>query len=128
MRFVMTLLLLTLTACSNPTTVTENHSSLATTFSPCPASSPCVIEPLGDSITYGDGSSPGSGYRVELWHDVESVDNMRISYVGMVASPGPSASDGIPFPLNSEGHSGALVADLMTTYSAVSTATHLAPN
>jgi lysophospholipase L1-like esterase len=68
------------------------------------------------------------GARVSLWHDAETVDNLRITFVGTVASPGPSTADAIPFPLNSEGHSGAMVSDLMTTYSAVATATRLAPN
>jgi lysophospholipase L1-like esterase len=125
---VVLLLATSTLACSRSPALTDSRSSLAASFLPCPTSGPCVIEPLGDSITYGDGSNPGSGYRVGLWHDAETVDNLRITFVGTVASPGPSTADAIPFPLNSEGHSGAMVSDLMTTYSAVATATRLAPN
>jgi lysophospholipase L1-like esterase len=60
--------------------------------------------PLGDSITFGFGSS-GGGYRVELFR--EAVTNGRaITFVGTAQPNGPQAVAGQPFPPNHQGHSG----------------------
>src|SRR6478735_1565304 len=74
-------------------------------FSPCPpAGSPCVILPLGDSITEGYASS-GGGYRVELFHQALQGDK-DITFVGSASPNGPNMVDGTPFPRNHEGHGG----------------------
>ncbi len=45
-------------------------SAQTTSFAPCPDDgTSCRIMPLGDSITYGVGSSTGGGYRVQLFTD-----------------------------------------------------------
>ena len=74
-------------------------------FTPCPpAGSPCVILPLGDSITEGFASS-GGGYRVELFRQALEQDK-SITFVGAANPNGPSEVDGTPFPRNHEGHGG----------------------
>jgi len=74
-------------------------------FAPCPpAGSPCVILPLGDSITEGYASS-GGGYRVELFREA-LAQGKSITFVGAAAPNGPSDVDGTPFPRNHEGHGG----------------------
>ncbi|MFG2622980.1 hypothetical protein ACGFXC_35755 [Streptomyces sp. NPDC048507] len=40
------------------------------------------ILPLGDSITFGAGSSDGSGYRRELWEDLKNQTQTVTSFVG----------------------------------------------
>lgn len=74
-------------------------------FTPCPpAGSPCVILPLGDSITEGFASS-GGGYRVELFR--QALDQGKsITFVGAASPNGPNNVDGTPFPRNHEGHGG----------------------
>jgi len=74
-------------------------------FTPCPAAgSPCVVLPLGDSITEGYASS-GGGYRVELFR--QALDQGKsITFVGAATPNGPSDVDGTPFPRNHEGHGG----------------------
>jgi lysophospholipase L1-like esterase len=72
------------------------------TFDPCPASGPCKILPLGDSITWGvnyDG-----GYRVKLFTSA-TTDKKNITYVGKLSN-GPSTIAGTTFPQKNEGHSG----------------------
>jgi lysophospholipase L1-like esterase len=69
----------------------------------CPATGPCRILPLGDSITDGIGGSAG-GYRVELFRQAVA-NNKDITFVGSKAN-GPTAVDGKSFPRNHEGNSG----------------------
>ncbi|MFE6620047.1 ricin-type beta-trefoil lectin domain protein [Streptomyces sp. NPDC057740] len=59
---------------------------------------PLRVMPLGDSITWGVGSSTGNGYRGPLWNQL-SADGHPLDFVGTVR--GGSMSD----PDN-EGHSG----------------------
>jgi len=80
-------------------------------FSPCPRDgTPCRIMPLGDSITFGIGSS-GGGYRVDLFRRA-LADQRNITFVGVVAPGGsntpngPNMVNGQPFPRNHEGFSG----------------------
>jgi len=73
-----------------------------TDFQPCPATGPCKILPLGDSITDGIGFS--GGYRVELF-SLALDDGKEITYVGGSMN-GPSMVDGVTFPKAHEGHSG----------------------
>jgi hypothetical protein len=70
---------------------------------PCPADgNPCKILPLGDSITFGLGSS--GGYRVELFQ--LSLDaGLDITFVGREMN-GPAMVGGEPFPQSHEGYSG----------------------
>lgn len=69
----------------------------------CPASGPCKILPLGDSITDGVGGS-GGAYRVELFRQA-TLNNKNITFVGTKAN-GPTSVDGKSFPRNHEGNSG----------------------
>ena len=55
--------------------------------------------PLGDSITYGVGSSTGGGYRFQLWDDLR-VRGFPIDFVGSVQT-GPAS-----FDRENEGHPG----------------------
>lgn len=80
-------------------------------FAPCPSDgSACRIMPLGDSITFGFGSS-GGGYRVELFRQALAAQR-DITFVGVVAAGGqngpngPNTVNGQPFPRNHEGFSG----------------------
>lgn len=62
------------------------------------------IMPLGDSITYGDGSSHGAGYRKDLWHALSDA-GYDVDFVG-------SERDGaIPDP-DHEGHPGWEIDDI----------------
>jgi lysophospholipase L1-like esterase len=76
-------------------------------FNPCPGDgSPCRVMPLGDSITFGIGSS-GGGYRVELFR--QAVTNGRsITFVGTAPPNGPQNPQvaGQTFPRAHQGHSG----------------------
>lgn len=69
----------------------------------CPASGPCKILPLGDSITDGVGGS-GGAYRVELFRQAV-LNNKNITFVGS-KSNGPTTVEGKSFPRNHEGNSG----------------------
>lgn len=69
----------------------------------CPATGPCRILPLGDSITDGIGGS-GGAYRTELFRQAV-LNNKNITFVGSLAN-GPSTVEGRSFPRNHEGHSG----------------------
>jgi hypothetical protein len=71
-------------------------------FDPCPATGPCKILPLGDSITDGIGFS--GGYRVELFSRA-LADDKEITFVGGSMN-GPQMVDGQAFPRAHEGHSG----------------------
>ncbi|HEY6284882.1 MAG TPA: SGNH/GDSL hydrolase family protein [Ktedonobacteraceae bacterium] len=57
------------------------------------------IMPLGDSITYGVGSSTGGGYRFQLWNDLRAR-GFPIDFVGSVQT-GPASFDS-----ENEGHPG----------------------
>ena len=74
-------------------------------FNPCPATGNCLIMPLGDSITFGVGSSgSGGGYRVPLFQT--TITNMdTITFVGRQTN-GPTTVAGRPFPRSHEGYSG----------------------
>lgn len=83
-------------------------------FSPCPSDgSPCVIMPLGDSITFGIGAmtpvANQGGYRVELFRRA-LADDHEITFAGRVAN-GPNDVDGQPFPRGHEGYSGSTIND-----------------
>ena len=72
----------------------------------------CKIMPLGDSITWGVGSSgAGGGYRVPLFR-LTLTNNQAITFVGHGtandpdAPNGPTTVDGVAFPRNHEGYSG----------------------
>lgn len=71
-------------------------------FDPCPASGPCKVMPLGDSITDGTGFS--GGYRVELFAKA-TADKKNITFVGSLSN-GPSTVSGVTFPKSHEGHFG----------------------
>jgi len=72
---------------------------------PCPAiGSPCRIMPLGDSITWGDGSTDKAGYRVPLFRKA-LVNKKTMTFVGS-ENAGPTAVDGTPFPRGHEGFGG----------------------
>lgn len=72
-------------------------------FNPCKAS-PCVVLPLGDSITHGFGSSDDGGYRTPLYKLVLAA-NQKVTFVGS-RSNGPSMVSGQTFPKAHEGHDG----------------------
>ncbi len=77
----------------------------AAPYHPCPpAGAACAIMPLGDSITWGYGSSTGGGYRLRLLHDLWAAHH-DATFVG-VGSSGPDQLDGKPFPKKNEGYSG----------------------
>ena len=57
------------------------------------------IMPLGDSITYGVGSSTGGGYRLPLWNELRAR-GFPIEFVGSVHT-GPAS-----FDRQNEGHPG----------------------
>ncbi|HVY37134.1 MAG TPA: SGNH/GDSL hydrolase family protein, partial [Polyangia bacterium] len=83
-------------------------------FGPCPpAGTACVILPLGDSITYGYGSTTGGGYRVDLFSAAVAAGK-SITFVGSQAS-GPTTVAGKPFPKGNEGHSGYSIDDSSKT-------------
>jgi hypothetical protein len=73
-------------------------------YSPCPGNgSPCIIMPLGDSITDGYPYEVG-GYRVELFHQAVQAST-PITFVGR-NSNGPATVDNMPFPKGHEGYVG----------------------
>lgn len=72
-------------------------------WQPC-KSNPCVILPLGDSITDGVGVDGGGSYRIELFRSA-LTDNKAITFVGGLKN-GPTMVDNVAFPQSHEGHSG----------------------
>jgi lysophospholipase L1-like esterase len=66
--------------------------------------------PLGDSITYGDGSSNHAGWRAPLFH-LALADKKQVTFVGGM-SDGPDTVDGVAFPKHHEGHSGYEIAQV----------------
>ena len=75
-------------------------------YNPCKAS-PCVILPLGDSITHGFNSSDDAGYRSALFALVVAA-NQSVTFIGSLPN-GPATVSGKPFPKNHEGHDGITV-------------------
>lgn len=84
-------------------TSSGSGGSPETGFQPCPATGPCKILPLGDSITFGLGFD--GGYRVELFH-LATQDGHDVTFTGTQQMNGPAMVDGKPFPRNHEGISG----------------------
>jgi hypothetical protein len=79
-------------------------------FDPCPASDPCKILPLGDSITWG--ISFGGGYRIKLMAHA-ATDMKKLTFVGYDTANPPSSSAvsalgaaSSMWTPNHEGHSG----------------------
>lgn len=58
-----------------------------------------TVMPLGDSITFGIGSSDGGGYRLPLWNDL-LAQHIHVHFVGSLQQ-GPDT-----FDTENEGHSG----------------------
>jgi lysophospholipase L1-like esterase len=63
------------------------------------ATRPVRVMPLGDSITYGVGSSTGSSYRADLWRRLVTQAGYNIDFVGSQRSGSLPDTD-------NEGHSG----------------------
>jgi lysophospholipase L1-like esterase len=74
-------------------TVIEMPDAASPSFEPCPATGPCYVMALGDSITAGYLSSDGSGYLRELR---DRADGLAMEYVGTRVNSGG----------RNEGHSG----------------------
>ncbi len=82
-------------------------------YQPCPpAGTPCVILPIGDSITEGVGSLEGGGYRAPLFHLAHAA-NQSLTFVGSMEG-GPDTVDGVPFPAQHEGSGGAPISEILT--------------
>jgi lysophospholipase L1-like esterase len=75
-------------------------------YNPCKAS-PCVILPLGDSITHGYNSTDDAGYRSALFTLIVAA-NQNVTFIGSLSN-GPSTVSGKTFPKNHEGHDGITV-------------------
>jgi lysophospholipase L1-like esterase len=90
---------------------TAGTSSIAGSsgFNPCQAS-PCVVLPLGDSITHGFNSSDDGGYRSALFK-LTVAANQKVTFIGS-QSNGPSTVSGQTFPKNHEGHDGITATDI----------------
>ena len=78
----------------------------STAYNPCKAS-PCVILPLGDSITHGFNSTDDAGYRSALFKLIVAA-NQNVTFIGSLSN-GPSTVSGKTFPKNHEGHDGITV-------------------
>ncbi len=72
-----------------------------------------MIMPLGDSITWGYGSTTGGGYRVGVFSQA-LMAGKSLTFVGSQKS-GPALVDGKPFPQGNEGHSGYSIDDSSKT-------------
>ncbi|SHM34015.1 SGNH/GDSL hydrolase family protein [Actinacidiphila paucisporea] len=70
----------------------------AAAAAPAAASTPLRLMPLGDSITWGVGSSTGDSYRSALWNDLAAKGH-PLDFVG-------SGRDGVMSDPDNEGHSG----------------------
>lgn len=90
---------------------TTPHAAASVNRTPrftAPAGPPVLkVMPLGDSITYGVGSSTGAGYRLPFWNLVAAQARYRVDLVGTQQSGGSA----IPDPDN-EGHSGWMIDDI----------------
>lgn len=86
-------------------------------YNPCPpAGTPCIILPLGDSITWGDGETGAvdcsfgcGGYRAALFH-LALLHQQKITFVGNTMV-GPDMVDNVAFPKGQEGHPGFTIDD-----------------
>ena len=78
-------------------------------FNPCKAS-PCVILPLGDSITHGFSSTDDAGYRSPLFKLIVAA-NQNVTFIGSLTN-GPTTVSGKTFPRNHEGHDGFTVTQI----------------
>jgi lysophospholipase L1-like esterase len=78
-------------------------------FNPCKAS-PCVILPLGDSITHGFSSTDDAGYRSALFKLIVAA-NQNVTFIGSLTN-GPTTVSGKTFPRNHEGHDGFTVTQI----------------
>jgi lysophospholipase L1-like esterase len=82
----------------------------AAPYNPCPTNGdPCKVMPLGDSITWGAGSTGTKSYRADLFH-LSLMNNKKLTFVGS-AQDGPDMVDNVSFPRHHEGHSGWTIAD-----------------
>jgi lysophospholipase L1-like esterase len=77
---------------------------------PCKAS-PCVVLPLGDSITHGFNSTDDAGYRSALFK-LAVAANQKVTFIGSLSN-GPASVSGQTFPKNHEGHDGITVTGIM---------------
>lgn len=78
---------------------------------PCKAS-PCVILPLGDSITHGFNSSDDAGYRSGLFK-LAVAASQNITFIGSQTNPkSPLSVSGKDLPRNHEGHDGYTVSQI----------------
>ena len=75
-------------------------------YNPCPAAGqPCLVMPLGDSITQGkSGSSDQGGYRETLFRLAHAAGK-SLELVGSQTN-GPTTVDGVAWPRTHEGYSG----------------------
>ena len=79
-------------------------------YNPCPTNGdPCKVMPLGDSITWGAGSTGTKSYRADLFH-LSLLNNKKLTFAGS-AQDGPDMVDNVAFPKHHEGHSGWTIAD-----------------
>jgi len=88
------------------TTATGGSGAGGGAYNPCKAS-PCVILPLGDSITHGFSSTDDAGYRSALFKLIVAA-NQNVTFIGSLSN-GPSTVSGKTFPKNHEGHDGITV-------------------
>src|SRR6185295_2026799 len=70
-------------------------------FNPCKAS-PCVILPLGDSITHGFSSTDDAGYRSALFMLFVAA-HQNVTFIGSLTN-GPTTVSGKTFPRHHQGH------------------------
>ena len=84
-------------------------AAAAARFNPCKAS-PCVILPLGDSITHGFSSTDDAGYRSALFKLIVAA-NQNVTFIGSLTN-GPTTVSGKTFPRNHEGHDGFTVTQI----------------
>jgi lysophospholipase L1-like esterase len=97
----------------------------ASGYNPCKAS-PCVVLPLGDSITHGFNSGDDGGYRTALFK-LAVTANQKVTFIGSLSN-GPSMVSGQTFPKNHEGHDGITITgitDYVPPKKAFSTAPHI---
>jgi lysophospholipase L1-like esterase len=92
------------TACS-PSHAERAAERAVAAYDACPAPpAACAVMPFGDSITYGQRSSSGGGYRDRLFQ-LARAQGKRLTFVGGLEH-GPDSVDGVAFPRNHEGYPG----------------------